>query len=224
MNASGRPPQLVLLPSRLRHVSSKVPINRSWSSGIWIFLVVGSWTANPNSACSQLSDHMEMFLWFVHLMRLSSALCDLHLLRLHAVSLSTQILSQHWGENNNGGSKLGFGGGNDVFGPRSSWLWEEYMQALPSMFCGNDNFKKAIFSFPSKGSQNDCWLPFWGHKHLMGVLRRFFLCCYYNDLLKLLLCYLLRSFCLINCKKQVTGVSDDCLSSPNLTTTQRVMA
>jgi hypothetical protein len=34
---------------------------------------------------------MEMFLWFVHLMRLSSALCDLRLLRLHAVSLSTRF-------------------------------------------------------------------------------------------------------------------------------------
>jgi hypothetical protein len=36
--------------------------------------------ANPNStrSFSQLSNHMEMFLWFVHLMHLSSALCDLH--------------------------------------------------------------------------------------------------------------------------------------------------
>jgi hypothetical protein len=50
----------------------------------WIFPVVGSQTVHPNSTrlCSQLSNHVEMFMWFVHLMRLSLMLCDMHLLMM----------------------------------------------------------------------------------------------------------------------------------------------
>jgi hypothetical protein len=38
---------------------------------------------------------MEMFLWFVHLMRLSLVLLDLHLLRLTAVSFIARASAIH---------------------------------------------------------------------------------------------------------------------------------
>ncbi len=91
MTHSGLPPRLLLLPSSERQVSSKLPMFFNCSSGIDTFELIGSRTAVPNStrSFSQLSNHINIFLYFVHLTLLSYALCPFVFLKSIAITSST---------------------------------------------------------------------------------------------------------------------------------------